>query len=172
MSRPSALEVRVVSGDDWAAWRDIRLRALEDSPSAFGSTYAREAAFAEDDWRERSGGPDSVAVLVLEDGRPVGMGGGFREPPGLRVVAMWVEPQARGRGVGHLVLDAVSDWAAQRGLRVYLDVAATNLAARRSYERYGFVATGRTRRLREGSGELVERMVLGRPDDQPGNSAG
>ena len=35
-----------------------------------------------------------------------------------------------------------------------------NTAARRSYERYGFRGTGETRALREGSAEVVERMVL------------
>ena len=39
--------VRVVDGDDWRTWREIRLRALRDSPSAFGSTYAREEALTE-----------------------------------------------------------------------------------------------------------------------------
>lgn len=33
-------------------------------------------------------------------------------------------------------------------------------AARRAYERYGFVATGETRPLREGAAEVVERLVL------------
>ena len=35
-----------------------------------------------------------------------------------------------------------------------------NTAARRSYERYGFRGTRETRPLREGSAEVVERMVL------------
>jgi GNAT superfamily N-acetyltransferase len=71
-----------------------------------------------------------------------------------------VEPSARGQGVGHLILDAVRGRAEQRGLRLHLDVARGNAGARRSYERYGFVATGETRPLREGAPELVERMVL------------
>ncbi len=155
------MQVRVVGAEDWAAWRDIRLRALRESPSAFGSTYAREVEHEEGDWRERTGDPESVAVLVTDEGRPVAMGGGFPQAPGwLRVVAMWVEPSARGRGVGHRVLDGICGWAEERGLRVYLDVAMGNPTARRSYERYGFVATRETRPLREGSAELVERMVL------------
>ena len=152
--------VREVRGDDWPTWREIRLRALADSPSAFGSTSIREVAFTEQDWRRRLAG-DGVCVLVEDDGLPVGMGGGFPDLPGfLHVVAMWVDPAHRGRGVGHAVLHGVDAWARRRGLRLHLDVNTTNATARRSYERFGFAVTGETRPLREGSDEVVERMVL------------
>jgi RimJ/RimL family protein N-acetyltransferase len=154
--------VEVVGGPDWPAWRDIRLRALRDSPDAFGSTYAREVAFAEADWRRRLEDPGSVSVLALAGSRPVGMGGGFQDLPGwLHVIAMWVEPAARGQGVAQSVLRGIQRWADDRALRLHLDVSTANPAARRIYERYGFSITGETRPIRAGSDDLVERMVLG-----------
>lgn len=154
--------VREVGGEDWRAWRDIRLRALQDSPDAFGSTYAREVDFVEADWRRRLEDPDAVSVLAFHGTAPIGMGAGFSDLPGwLHVVAMWVDPGARGRGVAQSVLDTIHRWAEARGLRLHLDVSTTNPGARRAYERYGFTVTGETRPLRDGSTELVERMVLG-----------
>ena len=47
------VEVRSVNVDEWEAARDIRLAALADSPSAFGSTLQREFAFDELDWGRR-----------------------------------------------------------------------------------------------------------------------
>ena len=153
--------VRVVGGEDWPTWREIRLRALADSPSAYGSTYAREVAFMEQDWRDRLGDRDAVGVLVEDDRVAVGMGAGFPDLPGfLHVVAMWVDPAHRGRGVAHAVLCGVDTWARERGLRLHLDVNTTNVVARRSYERFGFALTGETRPLRDGSDEVVARMVL------------
>jgi GNAT superfamily N-acetyltransferase len=160
------VQVRVLGGDDWTVLRDIRLRALQDSPSAFGSTYDREVGFGETHWRGRLESGDSVSVIAEMDGRPVGMAGGFPDLPGLlHVVAMWVDPTARGRGIGHALLRAVEGWARERSLGLHLDVNTANGTARRAYERYGFRATGETRPLREGSAEVVERMLLADPSD-------
>ena len=40
-----------VHAADWARLRDIRLKALIDSPHAFGGTFENESAFDEDRWR-------------------------------------------------------------------------------------------------------------------------
>jgi GNAT superfamily N-acetyltransferase len=156
-----AVTVQVLGGDDWSRWRELRLRALQDSPSAFGSTYAQELAHEEADWRDRLEDESSVSVLAVTDDVPVGIAAGFPDLPGLlHVVAMWVAPAARGRGVSHDLLGALEDWAGARALRLHLDVNTANTTARRSYQRYGFRGTGETRPLREGSAEVVERMVL------------
>lgn len=47
--------VRQADVRDWAALRGVRLRALGEDPDAFCSTWDREAAFTEDQWRERAG---------------------------------------------------------------------------------------------------------------------
>lgn len=156
----AVVEVRLVGAETAPLWREIRLRALQADPTAFGSTYAREAAFTDEEWRARLG-PDGVSVLGLADGHPVAMGGGFVDPEGwCHVVAMWVEPAWRGVGLGRRVLDRIVAWAGERGLRSHLDVTVGNDTARRLYAGSGFVATGETRPLREGSTVRVERMVL------------
>jgi ribosomal protein S18 acetylase RimI-like enzyme len=162
MSGRCAVTVRFATADDWTTWRDLRLRALRDTPSAFGSTHERESGFTEEDWRNRLGDPDAVSVLARVGGAPVGMGGGFQDLPGfLHVVAMWTAPAHRGLGVGTAVLAALRGWADERGLRLHLDVNITNAGARALYERSGYVGTGELRPLRPGSSELLERMVHG-----------
>lgn len=157
----SDVVVRDARVEDWEAWRALRLRALRDTPSAFGSTYEREAAFRDDHWKTRLADPDGAKVLAFVGDTAVGMGGGFQDLPGwLHVVAMWTDPAFRGHGVGAAVLRQVCAWAADRGLKVHLDVTVGNDAARRLYERSGFEATGEIEPLREGSPYLIERMVL------------
>jgi RimJ/RimL family protein N-acetyltransferase len=153
--------VRFATEDDLETWQDVRLRSLADSPEAFGSTVERELAFTDDDWRLRLRPP---AVLVLDGERAVGLGGGFQERPGVvLVVAMWLEPEWRGRRLSRRVLDLVVGWARERRHEVELDVATDATAARAAYERYGFVYTGDQAPLREGSSAVIDRMVLPRP---------
>jgi GNAT superfamily N-acetyltransferase len=144
--------VREVGPDDWQVLRDVRLAALRDAPYAFGSTYAREAAFGEADWLRRvSSGITFFAYLAAADGLPgtgsadpVGLVTGFEPEPGTaELVSMWVRPQARGHGVGEALVSAVTDWAAARGFAAaHLWVTETNFPARRLYERCGFEPTG------------------------------
>jgi GNAT superfamily N-acetyltransferase len=158
-----AFEVRTVSGEHWREWREIRLRSLQDTPTAFGSTYERELAFTEHDWRSRLEGSGPAVLAYADDAShvPIGMGAGFEDLPGwLHVVAMWTDPAWRGRGVGSALLRHLIDWAAAREMRVHLDVTVGNDGARTAYLRNGFEPTGETRPLREGSPYQVERMVL------------
>jgi len=57
-------------------------------------------------------------------------------------VDLWVEPAARGAGVGARLLDALADALARRGAeRVVVDVAARNPKAARLFARMGFRPT-------------------------------
>jgi GNAT superfamily N-acetyltransferase len=45
------VDVRELNGDEWQLKRDLRLAALNESPDAFASTYAREVHRSEAEWR-------------------------------------------------------------------------------------------------------------------------
>jgi ribosomal protein S18 acetylase RimI-like enzyme len=147
-------EPRRLGPDDWETFRDLRLQALADSPDAFGSTLERELRFSEDEWRQRLGGP----VFVVEDPDPVAVGGIFDHGGTPHVWGMWTRPDARGRGHARALLDALI----APGTVAQLDVNVANAGARRAYERYGFVGTGRVEPLRPGSDQRIELMVLRR----------
>ena len=47
------ITVRSITAGDWREYRNIRLRALRDSPDAFGSSYEAEAVRNDDAWKSR-----------------------------------------------------------------------------------------------------------------------
>lgn len=140
--------VRRLGPDDWDAYRRIRLEMLLDAPDAFVTTHAEAAGHDEAVWRSRLG--SATTYLAQVGGRPAGSvtlwGGPPDGPPQEAfLVAMYVAPWARRRGVGERLVRAVLDEARARGLRlVHLEVTSSNDGARRLYERCGFVATGVT----------------------------
>ena len=166
------MEVRRIRPEEWAELRAVRLRALEESPDSFGST-AEEAKQRDGEhwraWADSAGSSADTAVFVaVDEGRFAGLCGSFLHGDDRRVahiVAMWVSPETRGRGLGDQLLDAATRWSAGQGaLEIVLDVTETNHAARRLYRRAGFTETGETAPLRSNpSLSTVEmRKLLGR----------
>ncbi len=140
------LDLQVLTPDDWPTWRELRLRALADAPYAFGSTLAdwRGEGDQETRWRHRLSLAGSHNLVALLDGVPVGMATGVPVGEGsAAVISMWVAPEARGRGVGGRLLDAIADWARAFGARdVRLAVVEDNEPAAALYQRKGFKFTG------------------------------
>jgi GNAT superfamily N-acetyltransferase len=137
--------VREITADDWELMRDVRLAALSDAPYAFGSTYAREAAFTEQTWRGRIN-QRSVTFFAhadSADSAPAGLAGVYVEDGDPDLVSMWVRPSARGLGVGEVLVEAAASWTKAHDFgALFLWVTEYNAPARRLYERCGFTPTG------------------------------
>lgn len=151
------IEVRTARPGEWRHVRDLRLRALADSPDAFGSTFERERAHAKREWlRWISGWERAVnRLLVAIDGQTwIGMAVGSRTDDDERahLYAMWVDPGSRRTGVGRRLVEAVLAWAETEGAtEIELCATAINRAAVVFYERLGFADTGERHALRDGS---------------------
>lgn len=136
--------VRATTLDDWQSMRDIRLEGLRDAPDAFGSTYARDAAFEPAEWHRRATRDGSFFAFIPGLDVPAGLAGGYEEeePGVVELISMFVRPQARGHGVGEALVDAVAAWARNRkAASLHLWVTESNKPARRLYERCGFTVT-------------------------------
>ena len=141
--------VREVTSDDWEILRDVRLTALQEAPSAFGSSYAREAPFTEEQWRGRIN-DRSVTYFAYLPGNPepAGLAGAYVADGVANVVSMWVRPSARGHGVGEALIGATADWAkAREHAALVLWVTESNAPARKLYDRCGFALTGERQSL-------------------------
>jgi GNAT superfamily N-acetyltransferase len=150
--------------------RALRLHALADAPTAFGSTLAREQAFAEEIWHQRAAdgaaGLDRITVIAERDERWVGMASGMAaEPqdqaqPGPILVGMFVDGSARQLGIGETLVESVKSWARSRGEKqVHLWVVSTNAPALALYRRCGFAPNDTTRPVSHTAG-LVELQLV------------
>ena len=131
--------------------RTIRLRALQDSPGAFGSTYDREVQFTAADWQRRAArcdGDKAIGYLAFDGDTAQAIAVGVLDsdnPARAELVSMWVAPDYRQGGVGKQLVNGVIDWATtKQATALYLMVTSGNVGAIAFYQRLGFVKTGRT----------------------------
>src|SRR5262249_26799259 len=161
------LNVRRIRADEGLQLRALRLRALADSPTAFGSTLVREEAFPDHVWHERAAGGasggDRVTFIAERDDRWIGLATGLADGPDgseWMLVGMVVDPGVRRHRVGVALVEAVTAWARTRGAaRLSLWVTSTNAPAIALYERSGFRATGDARRLGHSPSLTEAKMV-------------
>lgn len=176
MSEPFV--VRRVRLSDADRVRSIRLEALADPLATIAFLGDRDRALAQpaEFWQERTAAvalSDSAVQFVAEIGRdwvgtvtvlvPESGSAGDTDSPAsgsrARLVAVYVRPSHRGRGVLEAMVDAAADWARGAGeTELSLDVNEANTRARRAYTRLGFVPTGGSSHGPNGT-EL--EMVLG-----------
>ena len=152
----------------WELYRDLRLSSLLDSPDAFGSTHALEAARLPEVWQSRlaaatTSGLD-LPLLARAGELPAGLCWAKRDAANLSVVnlyQMWVAPQFRGAGIGGALLERCIDWSRSIGAaEVRLGVTLADSSAYRLYVRHGFLPVGAPEPLREGVDLLAQNMSL------------
>lgn len=143
---------------DWRTFAELRLRALTDTLGTDDSQYREEISFTATQWRRRLRA-HAQFVATIND-RAVGLIGAQREnAETVYLYSLWLNPAARGRGLGRALVSTAVEWArGERVLAVTLRVNAENTAARGVYEGLGFqlAADGS---LNESAGRTDELMM-------------
>lgn len=161
--------IRSIQPDEWRTYRAVRLRALQDAPDAFGSTYAAEVDRPDELWSSRiaaaagSSGQDK-ALFAIKGGEVCGLAWckvsateqGFAD-----LFQMWVEPESRGVGMGSALLREAIEFVRSAGVSTLrLGVAVAESPAMHLYQSFGFVPVGAVGPIREGSTMLAQTMHL------------
>ena len=160
--------IRRLGGHEWPAYRDLRLRALGESPDAFGSTLEQERERPDVEWAARVSSSASseldLPLVVVEEAQVIGLAWGKILASALdtaHVFQMWVAPECRGQGQGAELLATIIGWSREANARrVVLSVAFGNSPAQRLYARAGFKALGDPESIRPGSTSLSQPMYL------------
>lgn len=145
-----AVTIRRLVPSDVDAYRDLRLLALQTSPTAFGSSFEEEAELERQTFAARLDEHSGLHLFgAFAGGALVGMVGVARLAAGkerhrAELRSMFVRVEARGAGVGRrLLAHALRVASEMDGVRqITLTVTAGNVPARRLYEAYGFTPYG------------------------------
>ena len=148
--------------DEWVRLSNIRLKALIDTPHAFGGTYENERLFDEDKWRLEFA--KQAFVIASVDGLDAGMMyvenlvGDFGAT--CWIGGCWSDPDFRGVGLMRAMFEFLDKQAASRdwliqGLGVWTD----NDLAISAYEKLGFVEVGGPQPSTRQPGKFYQRMI-------------
>ena len=162
------ITLAAVTPDNALIFKNARLCALRDTPSAFAARYQDESRLADEEWIQRASswsGGRSMTYLAMDDGAPCGLAGGFLDPQDknrAQLVSMWVAPTHRRLGVGSRLVGAIVDWARAEGAGLLrLMVTGNNQSAIQFYQRLGFVITARIGPYR--NDPLIDDLEMIRP---------
>ncbi|MFD5427788.1 GNAT family N-acetyltransferase [Streptomyces sp. NPDC127084] len=158
--------IRAIHADEWEKARDLRLKALQDpaAPLAFLETHAQAADRPDDFWRERAssaaegvwvkqfiaeaadGRWDGTVTVLVERPEDEARFGEAATVEQTHLVAVFVRPEARGRGLADGLFRTAVDWSWSLKdpwiKRVRLYVHEDNARAEAFYRRIGFVPSG------------------------------
>ena len=165
------MEIRQITATDAAAWWALRLRALRESPEAFGSTYDEAAGRPLGVAARRAlPDPDAPDTFTLGAFAPELVGFvGFEREEGRKnrhkgsIWGMFVAPESRGQGIGRALLAALVARARQQAdlEQIILVVVSENDAARELYRAFGFTTYGvEPRSLRDGERYYGEDLMV------------
>ncbi|MCA6123546.1 GNAT family N-acetyltransferase [Bradyrhizobium sp. WSM 1704] len=158
------IEIRRLTPADAALYREIRLEALRTSPEAFASAFETESVHPVEWFAQRLEG-GVVIIGAFRQGQLVGIvgfvqGHGPKQQHKGALVSMYVRPTARRAGVGHRLVEAALDLAAQSVELVQLGVTAGNEPAYRLYMSLGFVEYGVERHALKIDGRYFDEILM------------
>ena len=158
----SQIKVELLTVEQWARARELRLASLRDSAHAFGGNLETESAQSESEWRTKFetlnylvasvDGIDS-AIMTVEN-----LKGDFGATAW--VGGCWSSPEYRGVGLLRAMFKFVDEHAQEMGWqRQGLGVWEDNLPAIAAYEKLGFVAMGEPQLSTRVANKFYIRMI-------------
>ena len=158
----SQIKVELLTAEQWARARELRLSSLRDSAHAFGGNLETESAHSESEWRAKFetlnylvaslDGVDS-AIMTVEN-----LKGDFGATAW--VGGCWSSPQYRGVGLLKAMMKFVDEHAQEKGWqRQGLGVWEDNFSAIAAYEKLDFVAMGEPKLSTRVANKFYIRMI-------------
>ena len=156
------IQVELLTAEQWARAKELRLASLRDSAHAFGGNLETESALSKSEWRANFeklnyivasvDGVDS-AIMTVEN-----LKGDFGATAW--VGGCWSSPEYRGVGLLRAMMKFVDEHAQEKGWqRQGLGVWEDNYPAIAAYEKLAFIAMGEPKLSTRVANKFYIRMI-------------
>ncbi len=149
-----------VKESDWQKFKDFRIRAVTESPQAFGDTLEKVLNLPDSYWIEGIKNK-KVFVITDEDVYVSGLVFGQDDDGVWSIKSLWTEPSYRGKGLAKKLLWHVFKVAKSIDVKIIeLGINVKQDAAIKLYESLGFVEVKRISDLDMGDGSKNDLLVM------------
>ena len=163
-----AYALRWLATGNAAAFQTLRLGALQEAPSAFGSSYPEEKDEPLHAVAERLQPAPGRGIIGAWAGEQLVGTLGFRRKTSVKqghqaiIWGVYVAPQQRGQGIAQAMLNEALQFAQQQNglLQIHLGVTTTNTPALRMYEGAGFRIYGTEPAALCVDGQLLDEYLM------------
>lgn len=160
-----SISIRQLTENDWREFSQIRLKALQTDPKAFGSNYEKESQMTETDWQSRLQAKDNAIFLLYEDETAIGITcvSVDRDDPTKKTALLWgswLAPHVRGKGLSELMYKTRINWAKDQPTveKIIVSHRATNLSSKFANQKHGFVLTHKTEKVWTADGATEDEI--------------
>ena len=163
------ITIRDASLADAEQFRELRLFALQESPTAFSADYEINARQSISFWKNRLRPDDHGNIFVAEHEKQlVGMtgirkGDSSKTRHSAGIWGVYVRPEWRGLRIAEGLIELCCEWAKLREVQIVkLAVMSTNESAIRLYERSGFTVYGKEPLALFYDGQFFNSLMMAR----------
>ncbi|WP_144036539.1 GNAT family N-acetyltransferase [Sphingobacterium psychroaquaticum] len=129
----------------WELYKSIRLEALQTNPEVFGSNYAKEVLYTQENWVSFLADSTRAIFGLWRQGEIVGLTAValHRDDPTKAILySTFIKEEHRARGLSRLFYEARIEWARSQGCAaVVVSHRQGNDASMAANQRYGFIYT-------------------------------
>jgi GNAT superfamily N-acetyltransferase len=158
--------IRSASADEADSLRALRVEAITQHPTSFGSVPQEVDGY---DWVDLTGGATrDAAIFVAEHGGQfIGLTGVLRgnrvkDSHHADIWGVYVRESWRRLGLAAALVNAAAEWAAGRGVAIVKLTVVPESGAMDCYLRCGFRATGTDRAALKWDGRYYDEILMSR----------
>lgn len=160
--------IRHSTTSDLHAFRDLRLEALKNHPTAFGSDYEEIFLKPIEYWEERLkiNSAEQAMWFAVQNSNLIGMativrGSSKKSVHTANIYGIYVKPEWRRNHIAQRLVRTCLNWAVENGIIVVkLAVVSDNRSAIRCYERCGFTPYGTEPKALNYEGRFYDEYLM------------
>lgn len=139
-----SLTVRPLNEEDWEIFSKIRLDGLKECPSVFGARLEDEEKYKPEEWQAWLRRKNGRVFGLFNTNQIIGITGVVTDRENQdtgRLIASYIKPTYRGKGLSNLLYQARLDWAKAypSWKKLWVGHRDGNEPSRRANQRHGFV---------------------------------